>query len=97
MQGFWAAFTIGVVAGLLDAAPMVFQGQSRRAVLSAFLHWLALGLVIPYLHWGLTPWLTGAVAGLLLAVPVIVMVGEEEPEAWLPISLSSVLLGAAVG
>ena len=97
MHGFTAALLIGVVAGLLDVVPMVLQGQNWRANLSAFLHWLALGLVIPYLHWGLAPWLTGSLAGLLLALPIIVMVGEEEPGAWLPIGLFSLLLGAAVG
>lgn len=97
MHGIWAALTIGAVAGALDALPMVLQKQKPRAVFSAFLHWLALGLLIPYLHWGLSPRLTGALAGLLLAVPVIVMVGEEEPRAWLPIGLASLLLGAAVG
>ncbi len=97
MHGFTAALLIGVAAGLLDVVPMVLQGQSWRANLSAFLHWLALGLVIPYLHWGLVPWLAGSLAGLLLALPIIAMVGEEEPGAWLPIGLFSLLLGAAVG
>ncbi len=97
MKGILAALIIGVVAGLLDALPMLWQRQRPRAVLAAFVHWLALGLVIPYLRWGLAPWATGALAGLLLAVPVIVMVSEEEPGAWLPIALSSLVLGAAVG
>jgi len=97
MNGVAAALVIGAVAGLLDALPMLWQRQRPRAVLAAFLHWLALGLVIPYLRWGLAPWATGALAGVLLAVPVIVMVGEEEPGAWLPIGLSSPVLGAAVG
>ena len=97
MHGFWAALLIGVVAGVIDVAPMVARGNSGRDNVAAFLHWLALGLVIPYLHWGLAPWLTGLIAAELLALPVIVMVTKEEPGAWLPIGAMSAVLGALVG
>jgi hypothetical protein len=82
---------------LIDVAPMIARGSSARANISAFVHWLALGLLIPYLHWGLTPRLTGLLAAELLAVPIIVIVTEEEPGAWLPIGVMSALLGALVG
>ena len=97
MHGFWTALLIGAVAGALDVAPMVARGSGARANASAFVHWLVLGLVIPYLHWGFAPWLTGLIAAELLALPVIVMVSEEEPGAWLPIGAMSAVLGALVG
>ncbi|GEM90355.1 hypothetical protein [Oceanithermus desulfurans] len=97
MQGVAAALFIGAVAGLVDVAPMLARGSGARANVSAFVHWLVLGLVIPYLHWGLASWLTGALAALLLALPVIIIVTEEEPGAWLPIGVMSVFLGALVG
>ena len=97
MHGFWAALLIGAIAGLIDVAPMIARGSGVRANISAFVHWLALGLVIPYLHWGLAPWLTGLLAAELLALPIIAIVTEEEPGAWLPIGVMSALLGALVG
>jgi hypothetical protein len=97
MHGFWAALAIGVAAGFLDAAPMLLQKRAGRAAAAAFLHWLALGLIIPYLGWGFAPWLTGALAGVLATVPVVVMIGEQEPGAWRPVLGAAMLLGAGVG
>ncbi len=97
MNDLLTALIIGVVAGLLDALPMVFQKMDRMAVLSAFFHWVVLGVVIPFVDWAMAPWLKGLVLAELFAVPVVLMVVRDEPKAVLPITVMSALLGAAVG
>ncbi|GEM_PF-2934108 len=61
------------------------------------MHWLALGIIIPYVSWNVAPWLKGLVLAELLALPIIAMVIKEDARAWLPISLFSAALGAMVG
>ena len=97
MHGIYAALVIGIVAGIVDVLPMVVQKMPWRANASAFMHWVALGLVIPYVHWGIAPWLKGMLIALLFAVPILLIVTETDKKALIPITVMSLLLGAGVG
>jgi len=97
MHGMNAALMIGFVAGIVDVLPMVLQKMPWRANASAFVHWVALGLVIPYVHWGIAPWLKGMLIALLFAVPILLIVTETDKKALIPITVMSLLLGAGVG
>jgi len=97
MHGIYAALTIGIVAGILDVLPMLLQKMPARANVSAFVHWVALGVVIPYVHWGMAPWLKGALIALLFAIPILLIVTETDKKAFIPITAMSLLLGAGVG
>jgi hypothetical protein len=89
---------IGIVAGIIDVLPMIAQKMNWVANLSAFMQWLALGLVIPYVDWPLVaPWLKGAIIALLFAIPILLIVGAEDKKALMPITIMSLLLGAGVG
>lgn len=97
MQNFFIALGIGMVAGIIDAAPMAVQKMDKWACLSAFMHWVALGLIIPFVNWGMTPWLKGLVIAVLSAIPVMLMVYPQDKKAIIPIFIFSVVLGIAVG
>ncbi|PIF06058.1 MAG: hypothetical protein CSA36_03630, partial [Draconibacterium sp.] len=56
--------------------------MDKRDTISAFVHYFALGLIIPFVNWGITPWLTGIVIALLTSIPIIVF---------------SLILGARIG
>jgi hypothetical protein len=89
---------IGIVARIIDVLPMIAQKMNWVANLSAFMQWLALGLVIPYVDWPLVaPWLKGAIIALLFAIPILLIVGAEDKKALMPITIMSLLLGAGVG
>jgi hypothetical protein len=97
MTNFFIALGIGIAAGLIDAVPMLLQKMDKFSCLSAFFHWLALGLIIPFVHWnGLAPWLTGLIIGELSAVPVILMVFPQDRKAMLPMIIFSAVLGIGV-
>ncbi len=97
MRKVLIALSLGLGAAIIDIMPMVVQQMNRYAIVSAFLHWLVLGLIIPFVKWNMRSWIKGAIIGIISAVPVMVLVFEKEPEALAPIAIASVILGALVG
>ncbi|HAM97294.1 MAG TPA: hypothetical protein DCQ26_01680 [Marinilabiliales bacterium] len=97
MKKIFFALSIGIAAGIIDAVPMILQDLNPYASVSAFVHWVVLGLIIPFVSWNMKGWLKGILVGLLALLPVMVLVSEKEPLSLIPMTLFSVLLGAAVG
>lgn len=87
---------IGLVAGTIDVIPMIIQKLEKRACISAFTHWVFLGIVIPFVNWGIQPWLKGLIIGVLAAIPVLILVTEKDKKAVVPILLFSAVLGIGV-
>ncbi len=97
MRSLLIGLCVGAVAGILDILPMVLKKMPARAVLSAFVQWVALGLVIAHVRSPLPQWLSGLAVGLLCSVPIVLIVSEKEP-ASVPIILgTSTALGALCG
>jgi len=97
LNDVWIALLIGIVAGIIDVIPMIIQKMDKYANLSAFTHWVMLGLIIPFVSWNITPWLKGLLIAELAAVPVLLMVAQQDKKAIIPIAAMSAFLGAAVG
>jgi hypothetical protein len=55
MNNFLIATLIGLAAGLIDIVPMIIQKLDKRDTISAFVHYFALGLIIPFINWGIAP------------------------------------------
>lgn len=87
----------GTAAAVIDVTPMLGMGLGWHECASAFLHWVGLGVIIAYLRMPLPGWLAGAVAGLLTGIPVVLLVLKTNPSSVMPISMSSLLLGAGLG
>lgn len=88
---------IGTAAGILDAIPMVFMGTSWQTSLSAFLHWVAMGIVITYARLPLPGWISGLILAVLTGIPLAILATETDPTAFVPILTSSVILGGLLG
>lgn len=97
MNNIVVALGIGLVAGIIDTVPMIIQKMDKPACLSAFVHWVVLGMIIPFVNWDIQPWLKGLVIGELMAIPVMIMVFPQDNKAVIPICLFSAVLGAGVG
>ena len=97
MHNLFTALLIGVVAGAIDALPMMIQKMDKMASLSAFTHYLVLGIIIPFVDWGISGWLTGLIIALLSAIPVMLMVLPKEKKAFYPMFMSAIFLGAGIG
>ena len=88
---------IGVIAGVVDVLPMLAQKLSKHACLSAFVHWIVLGVLISYVQLPMPAWTNGVVIAVLACLPVAILVSEKDPKSLGPILFMSVVLGAAVG
>lgn len=97
MKNIIIALLIGLVAGIIDVLPMIIQKLDKYSNLSAFVHWLVLGLIIPFVSWGISPWLQGLIIGELSAIPVIITQIPKDKKAIVPIIVMSAILGALVG
>lgn len=97
MNTIGVALGIGFVAGIIDTVPMIIQKMDKPACLSAFVHWVVLGTIIPFVHWDIQPWLKGLIIGELMAIPVMIIVFPQDNKALIPISIFSAVLGAGVG
>ena len=65
--------------------------------MSAFVHWIVLGVLISYVQLPLAAWAKGIVVAVLACLPVVILVSEKDPKSIVPILIMSVVLGAAVG
>ena len=96
MNNILIALTIGIVAGVIDAAPMLIQKLEKPAIWSAFIHWVVLGLIIPFVSWDLQPWLKGLIIGELAAIPIMIIVFPKDKKALISMIVFSAILGIGV-
>ena len=96
MNEILIALTIGIVAGIIDVVPMIIQKMEKTANLSAFAHWVVLGLIIPFVSWNIAPWLKGLIIAEISAIPILLIVAAKDKKAILPITVMSAILGISV-
>lgn len=97
MRSLFIGLGVGIAAGILDILPMLLRKMPARAVASAFVQWLVLGLVIAHLRSPLPSWANGLAAGLLCAVPIVLLISEKEPSSVPIVLCTSAVLGALCG
>ena len=97
MKEILIALLIGIVAGIIDVIPMIIQKMDKYANLSAFTHWIVLGLIIPFVSWNIAPWLKGLIIAEISAIPILLIVVPDDKKAIIPISIMSAILGIGVG
>lgn len=97
MSDFLIAIIIGLIAGIIDVIPMIIQKLDKRDCISAFVHYFALGLIIPFVNWGIAPWITGIAIALLTSIPIMIIVFPKDKKAIIPMILFSLILGAGIG
>ena len=88
---------IGLVAGILDILPMIAQKLARRAILSAFLQYFFVSIIIVNINLpGLAWWLQGSLISLALAIPILIIVTENDKKSLPIIAGMSLVLGALI-
>jgi hypothetical protein len=97
MKRILIALLIGIIAGIIDVIPMILQDLSWYANISAFVHWIVLGLIIPFIDWKFPKWLIGLVIAELSALPIVIITLEAGPDSIAPILGFSAVLGVLVG
>lgn len=94
MRKLIISLIIGVIAGIIDVLPMIAQHLAWNANLSAFLHWVCLGVIIAYVDFRIKGWLKGLILAEITAIPFVLIAGVDTV---LPILGMSALLGILVG
>lgn len=97
MNNFLTAIVIGTVAGIIDVIPMIIMKLEKTANISAFIHYFVLGIIIPFVHWNINPWITGIIISFLSSVPVMIIVYPADKKSLIPMFVFSIVLGAAIG
>lgn len=90
-------FCIGFVAAVIDVVPMILQKLDKSACISAAVHWIVLGFIIPSVEWPMLPAVKGIIIAFMTMLPVGVLVAKEDAKALIPMTVFSILLGAGVG
>ena len=97
MNKIFIALIIGIIAGTIDVVPMIIQRIDKYACISAFVQWIVLGLIIPYVNWDIQPWLKGLIIAEISALPIMILVFAKEPKSLIPIMIFSAILGILIG
>jgi len=88
---------LGAVAGIIDVIPMLAQGLPWEADASAFCLWVIAGFFIQRTDLQLPAPLKGIAISFLLLIPAAILIAAKEPFSLIPISIMTLLLGAALG
>ncbi len=97
MSNLLISLALGIAAALIDTVPMFIKGLDRSFIVSAFLFWTVLGVIIPQTSFSAINWLNGTVTSLLLLIPMLSLIFKVDRAA-LPIIIgTTVVLGAVLG
>jgi hypothetical protein len=97
MNNLLIALAIGLAAGIIDVVPMIIMKLEKRANIAAFLHYFFLGIIIPFIDFGLPGWLTGIIVAVMVAIPTMIVVYPDDKKAFIPMIAFALLLGAGIG
>ena len=88
---------LGIVAGIIDLIPMIFQHLELNACISAFSQWVVLGVLINYIDFGIRTWIKGLIVAELSIIPILFIVSGEGVATVVPIVCMTAVLGSLVG
>jgi hypothetical protein len=88
---------LGAAAGIFDVIPMVLQKLTWDANISAFTLWVVSGFLIAIVDLKINPVLKGILIPFLVLAPCAVLIGWKEPLSLIPITIMTLILGAAIG
>jgi hypothetical protein len=98
MNTLFIAVVIGVAAGLLDILPMILQKMGKISIISAFLQYFFVSIVIVNINLpGIAWWLQGSLISLALALPILVIISPNDVKPVPIISSMAIILGALIG
>lgn len=97
MEKIFIALLIGIAAGIADVVPMIIMKLDKKANWSAFIHWVFLGLIIPFVSWDIPAWLKGILIAELSIIPILIIITGTDKKSMIPVIALSAIIGAGVG
>jgi hypothetical protein len=97
MRIWFVSVGIALVFGIIDILPMMIQKLEKKAVLSAFLQYFFVSIVIVNIDLpGIAWWLEGGLVSFALSLPVILIVSGSDRKAVPVIASMSLVLGTLI-
>lgn len=87
----------GIIAGIIDVIPMIFQKLTWDANLSAFSLWVIAGFMISTSNLKINSVLKGILISFLVLLPAAILIGWKEPTSLIPIFIMTLILGGLLG
>ncbi|MBU1922352.1 hypothetical protein KKD84_03975 [Patescibacteria group bacterium] len=97
MKKVYLGILLGVVAGIIDVIPMIIQKLSWAANISAFIFWVVVGFFIACVDIKLKGVLKGVIISIILLIPLVPIIGWQDPVVLVPIIIMNLILGSALG
>ncbi|MBN2401303.1 MAG: hypothetical protein JXN64_02790 [Spirochaetes bacterium] len=98
MKTLLISMVVGIMAGVLDILPMIIQKMNKRAIISAFLQYFFVSIIIINIDLpGIAWWLKGSIISFALALPIIIIVSDQDKKAAPIIGIMAIILGALIG
>lgn len=98
MKEILLALLVGACAGIVDIIPMIKQKLNKFFIMSAFVQWVVLGVIISNASlFGLVGWANGLIIAVVLALPISILVLENDKKSVPIILIMSAILGSLVG
>lgn len=97
MKNYIIGIILGIIAGIIDVIPMIIQGLTWDANISAFLMWVIVGFFISVTEIKINPILKGILIAFLVFIPSAPLIGWNDQKAFIPISIMTFILGSLLG
>lgn len=97
MNSVLIALLLGAVVGAIDIVPMVRKKVYKFSIIAVFVQWCLLGLLIPFVSWGIQPWAKGMIIGFLGMVPTMVVAYDRNRSAVIPTGIFGAVFGSLLG
>jgi hypothetical protein len=88
---------LGIVAGVIDVIPMIIQGLTWDANISAFSMWIIVGFLISIIDLKINSIVKGILIAFIVLLPSTILIGWKEPISLIPISILTLILGGLIG
>lgn len=88
---------VGAIAGIIDVVPMILQGLTWDANISAFLMWVVIGFFLSTSNLKMNGITKGILFSFLILLPAAVLIGWKEPLSLIPVSVMTIILGGSCG
>jgi hypothetical protein len=97
MKNYLISLLIGLVAAIIDTAPMIIRKMDKFFIISAFLVWIVLGLFIPRINFVSISFLNGIIVSVLFVLPMAFLIYRLDPSGLPIIIISTIILGCGIG
>lgn len=97
MRKIYFGILLGILAGIIDLIPMLFQNLTWDANLSAFSLWIISGFLIATSNLKIKGAIKGILISFLVLIPSAFIIAWKEPINLLPIAIMTLILGGILG